>query len=92
MELTNIGTLFAFVLVSIGVIVLRIREPERKRHFRVPGSPLTPLIAVGACGFLMFQLPMVTWVRFGIWLVLGLVIYASYGYHRSALAHDNPQS
>ena len=91
-ELTNIGTLFAFVLVSIGVIVLRIREPERKRHFRVPGSPLTPLIAVGACGFLMFQLPMVTWVRFGIWLVIGLVIYASYGYHRSALAHDNPQS
>ena len=89
-ELTNIGTLFAFVLVSIGVIVLRTREPERKRPFRVPWSPLTPLIAVGACVFLMFQLPMVTWIRFGIWLILGLVIYASYGYRRSKLASDSP--
>jgi basic amino acid/polyamine antiporter, APA family len=88
-ELTNIGTLFAFALVSIGVIVLRKREPDRARPFRVPGSPVTPLIAVGACAFLMFQLPMVTWIRFGIWLILGLVIYAGYGYHRSKLASDS---
>ena len=74
------------------MIVLRVREPERKRHFRVPGSPVTPLIAVGACGFLMCQLPMVTWIRFGIWLVLGLVIYASYGYRRSMLARGNPRA
>ncbi|MBW8772959.1 MAG: amino acid permease, partial [Gemmatimonadetes bacterium] len=62
-ELTNIGTLFAFVLVAVGVIVLRIREPNRPRPFRVPGSPITPLLAIASCIFLMTQLPAVTWVR-----------------------------
>jgi APA family basic amino acid/polyamine antiporter len=84
-QLTNIGTLFAFVLVAIGVIVLRVREPNRPRPFRVPGSPITPLLAVGSCIFLMTQLPWVTWVRFFIWLAIGVVLYFTYGYHHSRL-------
>ena len=84
-ELTNIGTLFAFVLVSIGVIVLRIKEPDRPRPFRVPGSPVTPILAAASCLFLMAQLPAVTWVRFGIWLAVGTAVYFSYGYRHSRL-------
>jgi APA family basic amino acid/polyamine antiporter len=84
-ELTNIGTLFAFVLVSIGIIVLRRTDPGRHRPFRTPFVPLVPLLSVLMCGYLMFQLPTVTWVRFGIWLVLGLVIYWLYGYSHSRL-------
>jgi APA family basic amino acid/polyamine antiporter len=84
-ELTNIGTLFAFVLVALGVIVLRVREPARPRPFRVPGSPVTPLIAAGSCIFLMAQLPLVTWIRFFVWLAVGLVIYFAYGYRHSRL-------
>jgi len=84
-DLTNIGTLFAFVLVSAGVIVLRKIEPNRHRPFRVPGAPLTPLISIAACLYLMLQLPRVTWVRFGLWLLAGLVIYALYGYRHSVL-------
>ncbi|MBL8984563.1 MAG: amino acid permease [Gemmatimonadetes bacterium] len=84
-DLTNIGTLFAFVLVSIGVIILRVREPDRPRPFRVPGAPFTPLISVAACLYLMLQLPTVTWIRFGIWLAVGLVVYFLYGYRNSVL-------
>jgi APA family basic amino acid/polyamine antiporter len=84
-QLTNIGTLFAFVLVAIGVIVLRVREPNRPRPFRVPGSPVTPLLAVVSCGFLMTQLPIETWIRFFIWLVIGIVIYFLYSYRHSKL-------
>jgi APA family basic amino acid/polyamine antiporter len=84
-ELTNIGTLFAFVLVAIGVIVLRVIEPGRPRPFRVPFSPVTPLLAVGSCIFLMAQLPWVTWLRFFIWLAVGIVLYFSYGYWHSRL-------
>ena len=84
-DLTNIGTLFAFVLVSLGVIVLRRLEPDRPRPFRVPGVPFTPLISVVACAYLMFQLPAITWKRFGIWLLVGLVIYFLYGMRHSRL-------
>jgi APA family basic amino acid/polyamine antiporter len=87
-DLTNIGTLFAFVLVSIGVIVLRYKEPGRARPFRVPGVPFTPLISVAACLYLMLQLPRVTWVRFGLWLVAGLLIYFLYGMWRSRLRRE----
>lgn len=84
-DLTNIGTLFAFVLVSIGVIVLRVKEPDRHRPFRVPGAPWTPLISVVACIYLMINLPGITWVRFGLWLLLGIVIYFGYGIRKSRL-------
>ncbi len=84
-ELTNIGTLFAFVLVSAGVIILRRSDPARPRPFRVPGSPVTPLISIAACVYLMLQLPAVTWVRFVVWLAVGMLIYAFYGYRRSRL-------
>ena len=85
-DLTNIGTLFAFVLVSLGVIVLRRQEPARVRPFRVPGVPLTPLISVAACVYLMIELPRVTWIRFGVWLLVGFVIYFLYGKRHSRLA------
>lgn len=84
-ELTNIGTLFAFVLVSAGVIFLRRTDPDRPRPFRVPLVPITPLISIVACSYLMFQLPLVTWIRFGIWLAIGLVFYFLYGYKNSVL-------
>jgi APA family basic amino acid/polyamine antiporter len=84
-DLTNIGTLFAFVLVSAGVIVLRRTDPARPRPFRVPWVPLTPLISIVACIYLMIQLPGVTWIRFAIWLIIGLVFYFAYGYRNSKL-------
>jgi APA family basic amino acid/polyamine antiporter len=84
-DLTNIGTLFAFVLVSLGVIVLRYKEPDRVRPFRVPWVPITPLISIAACLYLMMQLPWVTWVRFGLWLAAGLVIYFLYSMRHSRL-------
>ncbi|HET9624754.1 MAG TPA: amino acid permease [Kofleriaceae bacterium] len=88
-ELTNIGTLFAFVLVAIGVIVLRVREPDRPRPFRVPGSPFTPALAAVSCIFLMSQLPLVTWIRFIVWLAIGIVFYFAYGYRHSKLRHPS---
>jgi APA family basic amino acid/polyamine antiporter len=84
-ELTNIGTLFAFVLVAIGVMVLRVREPERHRPFRTPLIWFVAPMAILSCGFLMYQLPLITWARFGIWLAIGLVLYFSYGYWKSRL-------
>jgi basic amino acid/polyamine antiporter, APA family len=88
-DLTNIGTLFAFVLVSVGVIVLRKKEPERHRPFRVPGVPFTPLISVAACLYLMYQLPAVTWKRFGLWLLAGLFVYFLYGIRHSRLGRKD---
>jgi APA family basic amino acid/polyamine antiporter len=85
-DLSNIGTLFAFVLVSIGVIVLRIREPERRRGFRVPFGPVIPVLSVVFCFLLMAGLPIITWCRFVIWLVIGLFIYFLYSRHRSEFA------
>ena len=85
-DLSNIGTLFAFVLVSIGVIVLRIREPDRRRGFRVPGGHVIPVLSVVFCLLLMSGLPIITWLRFLIWLAIGLVIYFFYSRHRSEFA------
>ncbi|HEX9755003.1 MAG TPA: amino acid permease [Gemmatimonadales bacterium] len=90
-DLTNIGTLFAFILVSAGVIVLRYVEPERHRPFRVPGAPLTPLISIVACFYLMINLPGITWKRFGLWLAAGLVLYFLYGIRHSRLGRREAQ-
>ena len=84
-ELCNIGTLFAFVLVCIGVIVLRRREPDRKRPFTAPGGIITPLLGIGFCLYLMLGLTFMTWMRFVLWLAIGLVIYYAYGYRNSRL-------
>jgi basic amino acid/polyamine antiporter, APA family len=88
-DLTNIGTLFAFMLVSIGVLVLRHKEPERPRPFRVPLVwPVSLLSSVG-CVFLMRGLPDQAWIRFGAWLVIGLVLYFAYGFKNSVLRKEN---
>jgi APA family basic amino acid/polyamine antiporter len=82
-DLSNIGTLFAFVLVSLGVIILRRTQPDRKRVFKVPFVPWFPLISIVLCGGLMTGLTVITWLRFVIWLGLGLLIYIFYSRHRS---------
>jgi len=89
-ELTNIGTLFAFVLVCIGIWILRHIEPDMPRAFRTPLVPLVPILGVIFCGYLMLSLPLVTWIRFIVWMVAGLVIYCTYGrfHSRVELAHE----
>ncbi|HEY8997704.1 MAG TPA: amino acid permease [Edaphobacter sp.] len=82
-EMSNIGTLFAFVLVSIGVMVLRAKQPERHRGFRVPLGPVIPLLSVIFCVLLMAGLPVKTWLRFFVWLIVGLVVYFVYSRKRS---------
>ncbi|WNV04923.1 amino acid permease [Candidatus Methylospira mobilis] len=84
-EMVNIGTLFAFMLVSAGVIALRYRVPEMMRPFKTPASPLLPLAGVFSCGALMAFLPSLTWYRFIVWLGLGLIIYFSYSIRNSKL-------
>jgi APA family basic amino acid/polyamine antiporter len=86
-DLCNIGTLFAFILVSAGVIVLRKTRPEVERRFRTPGVPFTPLLTIAFCLYLMASLQAVTWIRFGTWLTLGLVIYFAYSVKHSKLQH-----
>jgi APA family basic amino acid/polyamine antiporter len=84
-DLTNIGTLFAFVLVCLGILILRAREPGRHRSFRVPFSPVIPLLGVASCFFLMTSLPTITWIRFVVWLIIGLFVYGLYGMKHSRL-------
>ena len=85
-KLVNIGTLFAFVLVAIGVIFLRRSRPDLKRPFRTPLVPLVPILSVLASVWLMLNLAATTWLRFGIWLVVGLFVYFGYSYRHSRLA------
>jgi basic amino acid/polyamine antiporter, APA family len=84
-KLVNIGTLFAFVLVNIGVIVLRRTQPDLERGFRVPFVPVFPIIGIVLCVYLMSKLEGETWLRFGVWLLVGLVIYFAYGRTHSRL-------
>ncbi len=85
-DLSNIGTLFAFVLVSLGVLFLRRTQPDRPRGFKVPLVPIFPLMSVILCGGLMTGLTVMTWIRFFVWLGLGLVIYFVYSRRRSEFA------
>ena len=85
-DLASIGTLFAFATVSAGVLILRRTQPERKRAFRVPGVPAVPLCSIAACFLLMLGLPLETWIRFIVWLGIGLLIYRQFGRKHSEFA------
>ena len=87
-DLTNIGTLFAFVLVCAGIIILRYKDPDRPRSFKTPLVPLIPLLGIASCFYLMLGLPIITWWRFFIWLCVGMVIYFLYGYNKSKLRQN----
>ena len=84
-DLTNIGTLFAFVLVCIGIIILRVRDPNRPRPFKAPLFPVVPILGVVSCLYLMLGLPQITWIRFGVWLLVGFLLYFLYGAKHSRL-------
>ena len=84
-DLTNIGTLFAFAIVCIGVLVLRVKEPERPRPFRVRGIWMVGILGAAACIYIMQGLPATAWRRFALWLIAGVVLYFAYGYRHSLL-------
>jgi APA family basic amino acid/polyamine antiporter len=88
-DLTNIGTLFAFILVCIGICILRQREPNRPRAFKTPWVPVLPILGVLSCVYLMLGLPWITWLRFALWLIVGMVVYFFYGFRRSRLRSVN---
>jgi basic amino acid/polyamine antiporter, APA family len=85
-DLSNIGTLFAFALVAGGVLILRYREPNRPRAFRAPGGPLAPVVTILTCLLLMAGLPITNWIRFFVWLIIGLIFYTLYGRRHSELS------
>ncbi|MBN6037210.1 amino acid permease [Amycolatopsis sp. 195334CR] len=87
-DATSIGTLFAFGLVNVAVLVLRRRRPEMPRTFRVPLAPVTPLLGVLCCAYMMFSLDVATWLTFAGWMLFGLVLYFAYGIRRSKLARS----
>ena len=87
-HMVSIGTLFAFVLVCIGVLVLRRRMPDLPRAFKTPFVPFVPLAGVAVCVYLMYSLPGESWVRLGVWLLLGFVIYFTYGRKNSTLRNS----
>jgi APA family basic amino acid/polyamine antiporter len=91
-QLVSIGTLLAFVIVSIGVMILRKRRPDLHRPFRTPWMPFTPIMAIVISGLLMAALPADTWIRLIIWLVIGMVIYFTYGRHHSKVQRDQDQA
>jgi len=84
-EMVNVGTLFAFVLVSAGVLVLRRTRPDLPRAFKVPWVPVIPILAIVACVWLMLNLTVLTWLRFVAWMVVGVVIYFAYSRRHSLL-------
>jgi basic amino acid/polyamine antiporter, APA family len=88
-DLTNIGTLFAFMLVSIGVLVLRYTDPDRPRPFKVPFVWPVSILSAAGCLFIMQGLPGVAWTRFGYWLILGLALYFFYGFRHSRLRQSH---
>ena len=91
-NLSNIGTLFAFALVAGGVLILRFREPDRPRAFRAPGGVLAPVMTILTCVLLMTGLTVMNWIRFFVWLAIGLVVYYFYGRKHSALATSKIQA
>ena len=88
-DLSNIGTLFAFALVAGGVLILRYKQPDRPRAFRAPGGILAPVITILTCLLLMAGLPITNWIRFFVWLLIGLCFYYFYGRRHSQLSDAN---
>ena len=88
-EMVSIGTLFAFVLVCIGIWVLRVKQPDAPRTFKVPMVPLIPILGIGTCLFMMVFLPADTWIRLFVWMAIGIVIYFLYSQHRSVLRNKS---
>lgn len=84
-EMTSIGTLFAFILVCVGVLVMRSKMPEAPRAFRTPLVPLVPILGVGVCLFMMVFLPLDTWIRLIVWMMIGFDVYLYYGMRNSIL-------
>ncbi len=84
-DMVSIGTLTAFIVVSVAVIILRVREPDLPRGFRVPGYPVTPVLSVLACGYLLYSLHWYTWIAFTGWVAVALIFYLMWGRHHSAL-------
>ncbi|MBL8076125.1 MAG: amino acid permease [Nitrospira sp.] len=91
-DMTNIGTFFAFVLVSFGVMLLRYTKPHQPRPFRLPFMPLVPLLSIGACLYLMAGLPWATWIRFGVWTAVGILVYIGYGMKHSRLSRRGTEN
>jgi APA family basic amino acid/polyamine antiporter len=91
-DLSNIGTLFAFVLVSLAVLILRRTQPNRPRGFRVPFVPVLPALSMLCCLVLMAGLTLENWIRFFVWLVIGLAIYFAYSRKRSTLGAEQRQA
>jgi APA family basic amino acid/polyamine antiporter len=84
-ELVNIGTLAAFVIVCVSVICLRYTKPNLPRPFKTPFCPTIPILGILSCGYLMVSLPAATWLRFIVWMIIGLIVYFIYGYSHSNL-------
>jgi APA family basic amino acid/polyamine antiporter len=91
-DMTNIGTFFAFILVSFGVMLLRYTKPHQPRPFRLPLMPFVPLFSIAACLYLMAGLPWATWIRFGVWTAVGIVVYIGYGMKHSRLSRRDAQN
>jgi len=91
-EMVNVGTLFAFILVSAGVMVLRRKRPDLPRAFKVPALPVVGVLAIGSCLWLMINLTILTWVRFFVWMALGVVVYFLYGRRHSLLGKESADS
>jgi len=89
-DLTNIGTLFAFLVVCLGVLALRIKDPQRERPFKVPFVWVVAPLGAAACLYVMWWLPTNAWIRFGVWMVVGIVLYFAYGFRHSRLARAGP--
>jgi APA family basic amino acid/polyamine antiporter len=84
-EIVSIGTLTAFIVVSVGVIVLRVREPDLARGFKVPGYPVTPILSVAACAYILYSLHWYTWMGYAGWVAVALIFYLVWGRRHSAL-------
>ncbi|GIM47928.1 amino acid permease [Collibacillus ludicampi] len=91
-DLTNFGTLFAFMTVSVGIIVLRKTQPDLQRAFKVPFVPVIPILSILFCAYLLLNLPSTTWIGFCVWFVLGLIVYFTYGHKNSELAQQDLQA